>query len=121
VCSSFLCVSLSQERHGSISSIASDGSLNGDAARPTGAGPADSSERARSRSSAAFAIGDGECSFIYRYISRESCSQFDSLPLTSLTIALDRRARARRRGLASRRFIVLLPLLRRTAHGDGAV
>jgi alpha-L-rhamnosidase len=25
----------------------------------------------------------GECSFIYRYISRESCSQFDSLPLTS--------------------------------------
>jgi hypothetical protein len=28
----------------------------------------------------------GECSFIYRYILRESCSQFDSLPLTSLTI-----------------------------------
>jgi len=28
----------------------------------------------------------GEFSFIYRYISRESCSQFDSLPLTSLTI-----------------------------------
>ena len=27
----------------------------------------------------------GECSFMYRYISRESCSQFDSLPLTSLT------------------------------------
>jgi hypothetical protein len=27
---------------------------------------------------------EGECSFIYRYISRESCSQFDSLPLTSL-------------------------------------
>jgi hypothetical protein len=27
----------------------------------------------------------GECSFTYRYISRESCSQFDSLPLTSLT------------------------------------
>ena len=25
-------------------------------------------------------------SFIYRYISRDSCSQFDSLPLTSLTI-----------------------------------
>ena len=24
-------------------------------------------------------------SFIYRYILRESCSQFDSLPLTSLT------------------------------------
>ena len=30
-------------------------------------------------------IHEGECSFIYRYISRESCSQFDSLPLTSLT------------------------------------
>jgi hypothetical protein len=29
----------------------------------------------------------GEC-FIYRYILRESCSQFDSLPLTSLTIPL---------------------------------
>jgi hypothetical protein len=27
----------------------------------------------------------GECSFLYRYIPRESCSQFDSLPLTSLT------------------------------------
>ena len=29
-------------------------------------------------------------SFMYRYISRESCSQFDSLPLTSLTIFLTR-------------------------------
>jgi hexosaminidase len=29
----------------------------------------------------------GECSFMYRYILRESCSQFDSLPLTSLTIS----------------------------------
>ena len=29
----------------------------------------------------------GECSFIYRYILRESCSQFDSLPLTSSTIS----------------------------------
>ena len=27
----------------------------------------------------------GECSVIYRYMLRESCSQFDSLPLTSLT------------------------------------
>ena len=26
-----------------------------------------------------------ELSFMYRYIPRESCSQFDSLPLTSLT------------------------------------
>ena len=30
---------------------------------------------------------EGECSFMYRYILRESCSQFDSLPLTSLTIS----------------------------------
>jgi hypothetical protein len=30
-------------------------------------------------------VSEGECSFIYRYILRESCSQFDSLPLTSLT------------------------------------
>ena len=29
----------------------------------------------------------GEFSFMYRYILRESCSQFDSLPLTSLTIS----------------------------------
>ena len=29
---------------------------------------------------------EGECSFMYRYILRESCSQFDSLPLTYLTI-----------------------------------
>ena len=31
---------------------------------------------------------DGKFSFVYRYISRESCSQFDSLPLTSLTISV---------------------------------
>ena len=31
--------------------------------------------------------GAGECSCIYRYISRESCSQFDLLPLTSLPIS----------------------------------
>jgi hypothetical protein len=30
------------------------------------------------------ALLDGELSFMYRYILRESCSQFDSLPLTSL-------------------------------------
>jgi hypothetical protein len=29
---------------------------------------------------------EGACSFMYRYILRESCLQFDSLPLTSLTI-----------------------------------
>jgi hypothetical protein len=32
-------------------------------------------------------------SFMYRYILRESCSQFDSLPLTSLTIFLTRLGR----------------------------
>ena len=32
-------------------------------------------------------VAGGELSFMYRYISRESCSQFDSLPLTSLTIS----------------------------------
>jgi hypothetical protein len=31
-------------------------------------------------------LASGECSFMYRYTLRESCSQFDSLPLTSLTI-----------------------------------
>ena len=31
-------------------------------------------------------LAPGEFSCMYRYISRESCSQFDSLPLTSLTI-----------------------------------
>ena len=29
----------------------------------------------------------GELYFVYRYILRQSCSQFDSLPLTSLTIS----------------------------------
>jgi hypothetical protein len=39
----------------------------------------------------------GELSFIYRYILRESCSQFDSLPLTSLTfLSLAGRHGARR-------------------------
>jgi hypothetical protein len=35
----------------------------------------------------ALKLNSSECSFIYRYIPRESCSQFDSLPLTSLTIS----------------------------------
>ena len=34
----------------------------------------------------------GECSFMYRYILRESCSQFDSLPLTSLLQITSRRS-----------------------------
>ena len=33
----------------------------------------------------ALSLVGGEFSFMYRYILRESCSQFDSLPLTSLT------------------------------------
>ena len=44
-----------------------------------------------------------ELSFMYRYIPRESCSQFDSLPLTSLTIPQVRRARVSRALLASAR------------------
>ena len=40
--------------------------------------------------------GASELSFMYRYILRESCSQFDSLPLTSLTIPQAERATARR-------------------------
>ena len=45
-------------------------------------------ERLRSDVARASPMEEGECSFMYRYISRESCSQFDSLPLTSLTEAL---------------------------------
>ena len=37
---------------------------------------------------------EGECSFMYRYSLRESCSQFDSLPLTSLTIPPTRKVAA---------------------------
>jgi hypothetical protein len=37
-------------------------------------------------------IGAAELSLLYRYILRESCSQFDSLPLTSLTIPQVRRS-----------------------------
>ena len=40
-------------------------------------------------------------SFMYRYILRESCSQFDSLPLTSLTIFLGRVERSCRWGTTS--------------------
>ena len=43
---------------------------------------------------AALPASEGEFSFMYRYILRESCSQFDSLPLTSLA----------RRGRAHDRF-----------------
>jgi hypothetical protein len=49
-----------------------------------------------------------ECSFMYRYIVRESCSQFDSLPLTSLTY---RRPALARCQLRSRR----VPPLRQRA------
>jgi hypothetical protein len=43
---------------------------------------------------------DRVSSFIYRYISRESCSQFDSLPLTYLTIPSERAPCARLRSSA---------------------
>ena len=45
-----------------------------------------SNEVAKSARKSAAVSDKGECSFIYRYILRESCSQFASLPLTSLTI-----------------------------------
>ena len=46
---------------------------------------------------------EGECSFTYRYILRDSCSQFDSLPLTSLTRSrfAHRGRRAAHRALAA--------------------
>ena len=46
----------------------------------------------------------GEFSFMYRYILRESCSQFDALPLTSLTIS-----RLASRPRPAPRPVVLLP------------
>jgi hypothetical protein len=54
------------------------------------------------------AAGRDHC-FMYRYILRESCSQFDSLPLTYVTIVLRRRSRPL--------FRLLLPraLTRRTS------
>jgi len=36
------------------------------------------------------ALSHTVCYFMYRYILRESCSHFDSLPLTYLTILHDR-------------------------------
>jgi hypothetical protein len=56
-------------------------------------------ERARTLGSgdAGAQSSEGECSFIYRYILRESCSQFDSLPLTSLTFRTTTGAVERRR------------------------
>ena len=47
-------------------------------------------------------IPEGTCSFMYRYILRESCSQFDSLPLTSLTISPSRDPRSDALGLLPR-------------------
>ena len=44
-------------------------------------------------------LGARECSFMYRYILRESCSQFDSLPLTSLTTSRSRPVRERVHGV----------------------
>jgi ABC-type multidrug transport system fused ATPase/permease subunit len=46
---------------------------------------------------------DREFYFIYRYILRESCSQFDSLPLTSLTISPRSRGELEREALSEQR------------------
>jgi hypothetical protein len=51
----------------------------------------------------AAALDEGGCSFIYRYMLRESCSQFDSLPLTSLTSSTKHAARGRRWSPSPRR------------------
>ena len=55
----------------------------------------------REIAASAAAAETGE-SFMYRYILRESCSQFDSLPLTSLNIIAKGRARASPRSAQSR-------------------
>jgi Fanconi anemia group J protein len=44
----------------------------------------------------------GECSFMYRYILRESCSQFDSLPLQNLRSLHSAQVRLRRDRLSRR-------------------
>jgi serine/threonine protein kinase len=48
---------------------------------------AEEEELLRGGGDASISAADGGFSFMYRYILRESCSQFDSLPLTSLTIS----------------------------------
>ena len=60
----------------------------------------------------------GEFSFIYRYILRESCSQFYSLPLTSLTISSAAHVRCRAIDAAARPppRLALRPRRRRSAH-----
>ena len=59
--------------------------------RSTGSGAGSGGSRAPERSASIASQSSsgsvGTCSFMYRYILRESCSQFDSLPLTSLTIS----------------------------------
>ena len=50
-----------------------------------------------------------ECYFIYRYIARESCSQFDSLPRTCLILILiSRSTRTRRLRALTRTDVCLL-------------
>ena len=60
------------------SSVAAGATRGSDGSRP--------SAPLAAAAAAAF-VARGECSFMYRYILRESCSQFDLLPLTSLTIS----------------------------------
>jgi hypothetical protein len=52
-------------------------------------------------------------SFMYRYILRESCSQFDSLPLTSLTIPPYMYDFLVSKSLAARLYLVLMRLMAR--------
>jgi hypothetical protein len=67
---------------GPAAGAAEEGQGEGQRERGGGASAAPSSQ-----SASGVADSAGEF-FMYRYVSRESCSQFDSLPLTSLTICL---------------------------------
>jgi len=55
------------------------------------------------RARAVYFVAAGEFSVMYRYLFRESCSQFDSLPLTSLTLFCVLRRRRRQQAHGSRR------------------
>ena len=102
---------------------AADEAAGADAALPAGPKAASSRNAPSGPEMFGYSREDvgGECSFMYRYISHESCSQFDSLPLSYLTRRLtcslarrpSRRARSRRPG--RRRGPVRLP--RAALHG----
>jgi hypothetical protein len=79
----------------------SKGALNSAGGRASG-GASQSPRGTGDGSTTSPLLTPGECYFIYRYILRESCSQFDSLPLTSFTIAAPRGSDAAPRGGALR-------------------